>query len=119
MAERTIRMEKAAQTGSHLNWASLAMEAHMRFIALQDPADNWMVYDQLSEMPAGLSGRVLHGLSREVAEHLTNRENMKFGSKSAFGVSDLGHLALRSNIRPLRNTDRPPKPRLHAPSKSR
>jgi hypothetical protein len=48
----------------------------MRFIALQDPADNWMVYDQFSEVPAGLSGRVLHGLSREVAQHLTNRANM-------------------------------------------
>ena len=76
----------------------------MRFIALQDPTDNWMVYDLLSETPAGFSGGVLYGLSREEAEHLTNRANLKFGSKAVFGGSNLGHLALRSNIHPLRNT---------------
>ena len=95
----TIQMEKAARTGSHLNWASPAMEARMRFVAVQDPADNWLVYDLFSEMPASLSGRVLIGLPREDAEHLTNRANMK----SASGGWDLGHLALRSNVHPLRS----------------
>lgn len=52
----------------------------MRFIALQDPTDNWMVYDQLSETPADFSGGVLFGLSREEAEHLTTRANTKFAS---------------------------------------
>jgi hypothetical protein len=76
----------------------------MRFIALQDPADNWMVYDLLSEMPAGFCSTVHYGLSREEAEHLTNRANMKFGSQSASAGPDLGHLALRSNIHSLRTT---------------
>lgn len=73
----------------------------MRFVALQDPADNWLVYDLLSEIPANLSGRVLIGLPREDAEHLTNRAKMNM--KPASGGWDLGHLALRSNVHPLRS----------------
>jgi hypothetical protein len=44
---------------------------------------------------------VHYGLSREEAEHLTNPANMKFGSTAVFGGSNLGHLALRSNIHPF------------------
>ena len=47
----------------------------MRFAALQDRTYNWMLYDLLSEIPAEFAGRILIGLSREEAEHLTNRAN--------------------------------------------
>jgi hypothetical protein len=61
----------------------------VRFIALQDPTDNWMVYDLVFEVPAEFAGKVLFGLSREEAEHLSNRANAKFGSMSTTGRSQL------------------------------
>lgn len=42
----------------------------MRFIAIQEPTDYWMVYDLVSELPAEIAGRVLIGLARDEAEML-------------------------------------------------
>ena len=47
----------------------------MQFIALQDPADNWMVYDLASGLPAELAGKLLFGLTRDEAKHLTDQAN--------------------------------------------
>lgn len=45
----------------------------MRFIAIQEPTDYWMVYDLVSELPAEIAGRVLIGLARDEAEMLVWR----------------------------------------------
>jgi hypothetical protein len=47
----------------------------MRFISLQDPVDNWMVYDSVSELPAELAGTILIGLSRDQADFLARKAN--------------------------------------------
>ncbi|AEH86559.1 hypothetical protein [Mesorhizobium opportunistum] len=78
----------------------------MRFIALQDPADNWMVYDLHSEVPAEFTCKVLYGLSREEAEHLTVLANAKFRSRTAIAEPMLGRPALRlKDLTPLTTLD--------------
>ncbi|MER8630814.1 hypothetical protein NKI77_24865 [Mesorhizobium opportunistum] len=94
MAEAHCPNGEAEQDASRLNWASLTMEARLRFIALQDPADNWMVYDLHSEVPAEFTCKVLYGLSREEAEHLTVLANAKFRSRTAIAEPMLGRPAL-------------------------
>ena len=81
--DAVIRMEKEKQNPFDDNLClTNLMEARMRFVTLQDPTDNWMVYDVLSEIPAEFAGKVLFGLSREEAEYLTNQANEGFTSKS-------------------------------------
>jgi hypothetical protein len=50
----------------------------MRFIALQDPTDNWMVYDLSFEIPAEIDSTVLFGLSHEEAALLAIKLNAQF-----------------------------------------
>ncbi|WP_167506961.1 MULTISPECIES: hypothetical protein [unclassified Mesorhizobium] len=42
----------------------------MRFVVILDPTDQWMVFDQLTDLPAEIGDRVLIGLSQEEAEQL-------------------------------------------------
>jgi hypothetical protein len=65
----------------------------MRFVALQDPTDNWMVYDMLFGIPAEVAGKVLYGLTQEDA--LTNQLNVEFRSETAIPPSS----ASPSNMR--------------------
>ena len=44
----------------------------MRFAAMQDPCDHWLVYDLMSALPAEVEGRLLMGLTRREAEQLVH-----------------------------------------------
>ena len=50
----------------------------MRFAAMQDPCDQWIVYDLISALPAELGGRLLMGLTRSEAERLAEQANAGF-----------------------------------------
>ncbi|MGX5843176.1 hypothetical protein ACWGTI_20860 [Mesorhizobium sp. ArgA1] len=50
----------------------------MRFAAMQDPSDQWIVYDLISALPAEIEGRLLTGLTRSEAEQIAERENTIF-----------------------------------------
>jgi hypothetical protein len=54
----------------------------MRFISLQDPVDNWMVYDTAAQAPAELGGNILIGLSRDEANLLVGKANAQWGAQS-------------------------------------
>lgn len=47
----------------------------MRFVALQDPCDQWVVYDLMFDLPAEITGRLLLGLARAEAERLAEEAN--------------------------------------------
>ncbi|ARP64372.1 hypothetical protein A9K65_014050 [Mesorhizobium sp. WSM1497] len=49
--------------------------AGMRFVLIMDPADQWLVYDEVAGLPAERDGEVLIGLSREAAERLALNAN--------------------------------------------
>ncbi|TPI13645.1 hypothetical protein FJW06_13035 [Mesorhizobium sp. B4-1-3] len=51
----------------------------MRFAAMQDPCDEWLVYDLDLDLPAEMDGRALIGLTRGEAERLTDQANAGFG----------------------------------------
>ena len=48
----------------------------MRFVAIMDPAEHWLVYDEVAGMPAERDGKVFIGLSREAAERLASEANL-------------------------------------------
>ncbi len=50
----------------------------MRFAAMQDPSDRWLVYDLMSDMPAEVGGRLLMGLAQSEAERLAEQANAGF-----------------------------------------
>ena len=50
----------------------------MRFAAMQDPCDQWIVYDLISALPAELGGRLLMGLTRSEAEQIAEQANTSF-----------------------------------------
>jgi len=47
----------------------------MRFAAMQDPCDHWLIYDLMSALPAEVEGRLLMGLTRREAEQLAAQAN--------------------------------------------
>ena len=47
----------------------------MRFAAIQDPCDDWLVCDLICDLPAELEGRALIGLTRSEAEQLADQAN--------------------------------------------
>ncbi|AZO08695.1 MULTISPECIES: hypothetical protein [unclassified Mesorhizobium] len=47
----------------------------MRFAVIQDPCDDWMVYDLLYDLPAEIAGELPVGLTREEAERLARQAN--------------------------------------------
>ncbi|AZO04184.1 MULTISPECIES: hypothetical protein [unclassified Mesorhizobium] len=47
----------------------------MRFAAMQDPCDDWLVHDLALDLPAEMDGRVLIGLTRGEAEDLADQAN--------------------------------------------
>ena len=49
----------------------------MRFVAVQDPTDQWLVYDELTELPVEENGRLLIGLSQAEAEQLAFEANIQ------------------------------------------
>lgn len=50
----------------------------MRFAAMQDPSDRWLVYDLTSDLPAEIAGRLLMGLTRSEAEQIAEQANTGF-----------------------------------------
>jgi hypothetical protein len=69
----------------------------MRFVALQEPNDNWMVYDLLLQVPAEFAGQVLYGLSRQEAELLANQGNAAFTFGKKPQIFDQPAIAGRPN----------------------
>ena len=51
----------------------------MRFAAMQDPCDDWLVCDLVLDLPAEMDGRVLIGLTRGEAEQLADQANAEIG----------------------------------------
>ncbi|MBZ9845614.1 MULTISPECIES: hypothetical protein [unclassified Mesorhizobium] len=47
----------------------------MRFAAIQDPCDDWLVCDLVSDLPAEIAGRLLIGLTQGEAERLADQAN--------------------------------------------
>ena len=47
----------------------------MRYVAMLDPADQWLVYDTVSGIPADVAGRLLIGLSKSEADRLATAAN--------------------------------------------
>ncbi|MBA1144721.1 hypothetical protein [Mesorhizobium neociceri] len=47
----------------------------MRFVVIMDPADQWLVYDEVVGVPTERDGEVLVALSREAAERLASEAN--------------------------------------------
>ncbi|MBZ9737191.1 hypothetical protein LB534_27450 [Mesorhizobium sp. CA18] len=47
----------------------------MRFAAIQDPCDDWLVCDLVSDLPAEIAGRLLIGLTQREAEQLADQAN--------------------------------------------
>jgi hypothetical protein len=54
----------------------------MRFAAMQDPCDDWLVYDLVFDFPAEIDGRTLIGLMRGEAEQLTDQANAGMGGRA-------------------------------------
>jgi len=57
------------------NLAALEQGAPMRFAAMQDPCDDWLVCDLVCDLPAEIGGRLLIGLTRGEAEQLADQAN--------------------------------------------
>jgi len=55
--------------------AALKQGTPMRFAAMRDPRDDWLVCDLVSDLPAEIEGRLLIGLTRGEAEQLAARAN--------------------------------------------
>ncbi|AZO35643.1 hypothetical protein EOA27_15785 [Mesorhizobium sp. M2A.F.Ca.ET.037.01.1.1] len=53
----------------------------MRFAAIQDPCDDWLVHDLALDLPAEMDGRVLIGLTRGEAEDLADQANAGIGGQ--------------------------------------
>lgn len=53
----------------------------MRFAAMQDPCDDWLVYDLALDLSAEMDGQVLIGLTRGEAEDLANQANAGIGGQ--------------------------------------
>lgn len=51
----------------------------MRYIALQEPADGWTVFDTGNEKPAEYAGRVLMGLTLREASWFAAAANTRAG----------------------------------------
>ncbi|WP_156913529.1 hypothetical protein [Mesorhizobium sp. WSM3224] len=49
----------------------------MRFAAMMDPADQWLVYDRSTDLPAEARDGLLIGLSQAEAERLAQEANIK------------------------------------------
>ncbi|MDX8527251.1 hypothetical protein RFM68_22375 [Mesorhizobium sp. MSK_1335] len=47
----------------------------MRFAAMQDPCDDWLVCDLVYDLPAEIGGWLLIGLTRGEAEQLADQAN--------------------------------------------
>lgn len=54
----------------------------MRFAAMQDPCDDWLVHDLALDLPAEMDGRALIGLTRGEAEQLADQANAGTGGLS-------------------------------------
>ncbi|RUU59285.1 hypothetical protein [Mesorhizobium sp. M2C.T.Ca.TU.002.02.1.1] len=54
----------------------------MRFVAMQDPCDDWLVYDLAFDLPAEMGGRPLIGLTRGEAEQLADRADAVIGGQA-------------------------------------
>ena len=54
----------------------------MRFAAMQDPCDDWLVYDLVFALPAEIDGRTLSGLTRGEAEDLADQANAGMGGQA-------------------------------------
>ncbi|BCM22532.1 hypothetical protein [Mesorhizobium sp. J8] len=65
----------------------------MRFAAMQDPCDDWLVYDLVVDLPAEIQGRVLIGLTRDEAEQLTDQANAGFGGPAGNSPVPLASVA--------------------------
>jgi len=63
------------QSGFIGNLGALKQGAPMRFAAMQDPCDHWLVCDLVSDLPAEIEGRLLIGLTRSEAEELAEQAN--------------------------------------------
>ncbi|TPL38895.1 hypothetical protein [Mesorhizobium sp. B2-4-6] len=55
----------------------------MRFAAMQDPCDDWLVCDLAFDVPAEMDGRPLIGLTRGQAEQLADLANAGLGGQTA------------------------------------
>ncbi|MGX8007835.1 hypothetical protein ACVDG8_001900 [Mesorhizobium sp. ORM8.1] len=49
----------------------------MRFVAMLDPADQWLVYDRSTDLPAETRDGLLIGLSQAEAERLAHEANIQ------------------------------------------
>lgn len=65
----------------------------MRFAAMQDPCDDWLVYDLVVDLPAEIDGRVLIGLTRDEAEQLTDQANAGFSGLAGNSLVPLASVA--------------------------
>jgi len=48
----------------------------MRYIVMLDPADQWLVYDTVADLPAEVAGRLLIGLPASEADRLAAAVNI-------------------------------------------
>ncbi|UCI26876.1 hypothetical protein [Mesorhizobium sp. B2-8-5] len=63
--------------------ATLKQGASMRFAAMRDPCDDWLVCDLAFDIPAEMVGRPLIGLTRGEAEQLADLANARLGGQTA------------------------------------
>jgi hypothetical protein len=62
----------------------------MRYVSILDPADQWLVYDTVVEVPAEVEGRLLMGLSKSEADRLAAAANTAAGAeKWRYGEAEL------------------------------
>ena len=54
----------------------------MRFAAMQDPCDDWLVCDLICDLPAEMDGWPLIGLTRDEAEQLADMANAGLGGQA-------------------------------------
>ena len=54
----------------------------MRFAAMQDPCDDWLVCDLVFNVPAEMDGQPLIGLTRGEAERLADLANAGLGEQA-------------------------------------
>lgn len=59
----------------------------MRFETMCDPADEWLVYDRSTDLPALRYDSLLIGLSRAEAERLAHEANSLKASEPAYEAS--------------------------------
>ena len=65
----------------------------MRFAAMKDPCDDWLVYDLISALPTEIDGRLLIGLKRSEAEQFVDKVNAGVVEQSADSPAQLPRVA--------------------------